>query len=267
MKTVHAMVASLAFMLLLLPALAAAHTPYLVPADFAARAGETVTLDAAFAERFFVAETAFDNSQFSVIGPDGQRLPLQNVQRLRKRTVAEHQLAGQGTYRFSTGTRHGAVFRSWEHNGKRSNSRDPYVPIPAGAKLIADFQSLTLAETYVTVAAPDNAALKPYGHGLELLPVTHPNDLYVGEQFQFQLHFDGQPLAEQKVVITEAVWSADRKPEIFTLLTDANGYASFPLQRAGTWLALSRHRSKAPADAAVSEYSNSYTLTFRVLEQ
>lgn len=250
-------------------AAASAHTPYLAPSTYAPRAGETLALDAAFAETFFVPEAVFDNSRFSVTGPDGKEVPLDTVHLLKTRAVAEHTLPKDksGTYRLSTGPRLGALFRTWELNGKQESSRDPAVKIPAGAKVVSNFQSLTLAEAYVTVGAPDRAALQPRGKGIELVPATHPNDLFVGETFDFTLQYDGTPLADQKVEITEAVWTSDRKPQVVTVLTDAQGKASFKLERAGTWLALTRHRTKAPAGAPVDEYSNSYTLTFRVLEQ
>ncbi|MFT3761308.1 MAG: DUF4198 domain-containing protein [Pseudoxanthomonas sp.] len=246
-----------------------AHTPYLVPSDFAPRGGQTLALDASFAETFFVPEAAFDDSRFVVIGPDGRSVAPDTVQVLKTRTVAEHTLPkeAKGTYRFSTGPRLGALFRTWEIDGKRESSRDPAQKIPAGAKVLSDFQSLTQAETYVSVGAPDRGALKPYGKGLELVPVTHPNDLYVGEKFEFVVQYDGRPLAEQKVEITEAVWTSDRKPQVETLTTDAQGRVAFELRQAGTWVALTRHRTPAPAGSPTAEYSNSYTLTFRVLEQ
>ncbi|HBK46016.1 MAG TPA: DUF4198 domain-containing protein [Xanthomonadaceae bacterium] len=247
---------------------ASAHTPYLAPSDFAPRGGQTIALDASFAETFLVPEAAFDDSRFSVTGPDGATTALSRVEVMKTRTVAEHTLpAAKGTYRFSTGPRLGALFRTWEIGGKQESSRDAAVKIPAGAKVISDFQSLTLAETYVSVGAPDRVALQPRGQGLELVPVTHPSDLYAGESFEFLVQYDGKPLAGQKVEVTEAVWTSDRTPQVHTLVTDAQGRALMKLQRAGTWVALTRHRTAAPAGAPVAEYSNSYTLTFRVLEQ
>ncbi|MCD7098085.1 DUF4198 domain-containing protein [Stenotrophomonas sp. MMGLT7] len=247
---------------------ASAHTPYLAPSDFAPRPGQTVALDASFAETFFVPEAAFDDSRFSVTGPDGSSVAPDTVQTLKTRTVAEHTLPkAAGTYRFSTGPRLGALFRTWEVDGKRESSRDPATRIPAGAKVISDFQSLTLAETYVSVGAPDRGALAARGTGLEFVAATHPSDLYVGEHFEFIVQYDGKPLPAQKVEITEAVWTSDRKPHTETLLSDAQGRVRVTLRDAGTWLALSRYRTPAPAGAAVAEYSNSYTLTFHVLEQ
>lgn len=246
---------------------ASAHTPYLAPSDFAPRAGQTIALDAAFAETFFTPEAAFDGSRFSVSTPQGSETAPDVVHVMKTRTVAEYTLPAdaKGTYRLSTGLRPGALFRTWEIHGKRESTRDAAVKIPAGAKVISDFQSMTLAETYVSVGAPDRVALAARGKGLEFLPVTHPDDVYVGEPFVFVVQYDGKPLAGQKVEITEAVWTSDRKPHIEQLTSDAQGKVSFTPKQAGNWLALSRYRSPAPAGAPVPEYSNSYTLSFRAL--
>lgn len=244
-----------------------AHTPYLVPSDFAPRAGQTIALDAAFAETFFTPEVAFDGSPFSVTTPGGRETSPDAVHVMKTRAVAEYTLPAnaKGTYRLSTGPRPGALFRTWEIDGKRESTRDPAVKIPAGAKVISDFQSLTLAETYVSVGAPDRTALAARNKGLEFLPVTHPDDVYVGEPFVFIVQYDGKPLAGQKVEITEAVWTSDRKPHVERLTSDGQGKASFTPKGPGTWLALSRYRSTAPAGAPVPEYSNSYTLSFHAL--
>lgn len=245
----------------------AAHTPYLAPADFRARAGGTVTLDAAFAETFFVPEAVFDDSRFTVIAPDGSQATPERVVPLRTRVVIEHTLPNdaKGTYRFSTGERLGAVFRTWEIKGRKVTSRDGAEPVPKGAKVISNFQSRIRAETYLTVGTPDWGALRAYDRGLELVPITHPGDLFAGEPIEFELRFDGKPLADAPVQVSEAVWNSDRKAGEIQLRSDAKGRVRWDNPGSGTWLALARHRSAAPAGAAAPEYSNSYSLVFRVL--
>ena len=258
----------LALLLAFATTAASAHTPYLLPGDFAPQPGATVALDASFTETFFVPEAVFDDSRFEVIGPDGTSVAPDSVQLFKLRTVAEHTLPkSPGTYRFSTGPRFGARFLTWEIDGKRESSREPDARMPAGAKVVSDFQSLTRAETYVTIGEPSRGALAPSGKGLEFVPVDHPNDLFVGETFRFVVQYDGKPLANQPVEITEGVWMSDRKPRVVELKSDAQGQASFKLEQAGTWLALSRHRTTAPAGSKAAEISNSTTLTFRVLAQ
>ena len=51
-------------------------------------------------------------------------------------------------------------------------------------------------ETFVTNGAPSE--LKASGRGLELTPVTHPNDLYAGEAITFKLTDNGKPAAKAK---------------------------------------------------------------------
>lgn len=256
-----------ALLLVALAVPAAAHTPYLAPASFEVRPDSTVTLDASFAETFFVPEVVFDNSEFLITLPDGSTRTPDTVQRLKTRAVVETTLPGQkGTYRFSTGNRLGAVFRTWELNGKTGSSRDPAVPLPAGATLTSHYQSLSRSEAYLTAGGPTATALKPYGTGLELVPVTHPNDLYRGEHFDFSVQYDGKPLPNQKVEIHRALGDGVAQPAPVMLTTDAAGKARFALDQAGTYLALIRHRGPAPAGAAAPQYGNNYTLTFRVLE-
>lgn len=257
----------LATVLVATPFTARAHTPYLQVLNELSPRSRVVTLDASFADRFFVPDVAFDNSVFQVTGPDGKTVAPDTVLPLQTRVVVEHRLSeGMGTWRFSTGRRLGAQFRTWELNGEQGGSRDAEQPMPEGARLLSHFQSVTMAETYLTQGEPNPVALAPLGEGVELEALTHPNDLYVGERFEFRVLFDGQPLADQKVEITEAVAPVDRKPEVVTLMTDDDGRAHFRLERSGAWLALVRHRAPAPAGAPVPEYSHSYTLSFVVLE-
>ena len=246
---------------------ARAHTPYLAPATFQIQPTSVVTLDASFAETFFVPEVVFDNSTFVVTDPDGVTHAPDTVHLLKTRAVVEQRLPGKkGTYRFSTGNRLGAVFRTFEVNGKTESSRDPSAPLPAGAKIVSHYQSLSRSEVYLTAGEPTTDALKPYGKGLELVPVTHPSDLYVGESFVFEVRYDGTPLPAQKVEINRALGDGHSQPAALELTTDAAGNATLPLQQAGSYLALIRYRGDAPAGAAAPQYGNNYTLSFRVLE-
>lgn len=245
-----------------------AHTPYLAPTSFDPVNGDLVSLDAAFAEEFFVPEVVFDNSQFQVTNPDGRTVPADTVLRLKTRAVAEHHLAaGKGTYRFSTGPRLGAIFRTWEVDGKQETTRDPAKPLPAGARLLVHYQSLSVSEAYVTDGAPSQAALKPYGKGLELVPETHPSDLYAGERFDFTVLYDGKPLVGQKVEFFPATGGRDSQIAMATLSTDAQGKAGLVLDKPGRYLALIRYRGPAPAGAVAPMYGYNYSLTLRVLDQ
>jgi len=247
--------------------MAQAHTPYLAPTSFDPLHQGWVTLDAAFTEHFFKPEVVFDDSEFAVLDTSGKWRKPQTVQLLRTRAVIEHQLTDKGTYRFSTGVRHGAVFRLYELDGERKGTRDPQEELPAGAKILDHFQSVTLAETYITRGAPTTAALRAHGEGLELVAVTHPNDLYEGEVFRAQILFAGQPLGDQEVEVFPANAGAGHDAAVLKVKSDGGGFVDLATPRAGEYLLQTRYRTDAPAGAAAPRYSYTYTLAFEVGEQ
>lgn len=247
---------------------ASAHTPYIAPATFEPLFQGWVTLDASFADAFFIPEVVFDNSEFHVIDPAGVKSAPLTVERLKTRAVVEHQLKEKGTYRFSTGVRHGAIFRTYEQNGERKSLRDPKEALPEGAKLLDHFQSVTLAESYITLGAPNENALKPYGKGLEVVAVSHPNDVYEGEKFRLQVQFDGKPLADQSVQIFPTYVGKDGHAKaILDVKTDSKGFADLALPKAATYLLQTRYRHAAPKGAEAPQYSYTYTLSFEVGKQ
>ena len=75
------------------------------------------------------------------------------------------------------------VFARWKEDGKPKRyfgkPEGMAQAVPAKADELEVSQSLGRVETFVTAGKP--SAVKPVGRGLELAPVTHPNDLYAGE--------------------------------------------------------------------------------------
>lgn len=265
-RAAAALAAFLALALALGGGAAHAHTPYLLPASFEVEPTGTISVDAGFTEKFFLPDVAFGDTRFALTTPDGSVLPFGDVRQFKTRTVAEQQLPGaKGTYRLSTGPRLGAIFRSWDLNGKVEVARDPATPVPAGAKLLSHYQSLSISEAYVTAGAPTKAALAPSGQGLEIVPVTHPSDLFAGETFEFTVQFNGQPLAGQKVDLYRSAMDLASQHSAESLKTDAQGRIRYAMKQPGVYLALIRHRAPAPAGAAAPMYGHNYTLTFRVL--
>lgn len=240
-----------------------AHVPYLAPESFEP-IRDWVSLEAAFADKFFLPEARFDQSNFQVFTPTGSREQPTEQAMVRSRTVLEHQLKAEGTYRFSTGQRYGAVFRSWQQDGKTVNSRDPKQQPPAGVKLSRHFQSVTLAETYVSKGKPDLQVLQPQGQGLEIQFISHPNDLYINQPIKTRLLFDGKPLVNTSLQLHRSGQSDTEQSQ--QLRSDANGDVQFSVSQAATYLLLVRHKTKAPAEAKAPEYSYSYSAVVEITD-
>lgn len=252
--------------LLLASPLALPHTPYLLPNAFEPINGGLITLDASFAEHFFTPEIVFDSSEFEVRQPDGSIVTPETVLPLKTRVVVEHELAGDGTYRFSTGRRLGRVFKAYELNGKTHMLENPEEPIPEGGQLVDFYQSLTMAEVYVTRGGPTDTVLAARGDGLEFAALTHPNDLFAGETLELQAVFSGEPLAGLTVdVFLAAPHAADESP-LQTVTSDEHGEFSFTPEAAGVYLFRARHRAIAPAGMDAPEISHTYTLVVEAAE-
>ena len=73
---------------------------YLKPLQFEPVRGGKVTLDASFAEQFFVPEAAITNASFEVVTPSGKQVSVEKVVDLSTRNVLEHTLEEEGTYQF-----------------------------------------------------------------------------------------------------------------------------------------------------------------------
>ncbi|MGI1679978.1 MAG: DUF4198 domain-containing protein [Cellvibrionaceae bacterium] len=245
-----------------------AHTPYYVPNTFEVSKNGLVTLDASFSERFFVPEVTFNNGDFKINTPAGKEIQPDLVSELKTRVVVEHVVKTDGTYRFSTGKRVGAVFTVYSENGERKTARGTESEIPKDSKILERYQSITMAETYVSKGAPSNAVLVAKNIGLEIIPKTNPNDLFVDDQFSGALLFDGKPLknTEVDIYLAKNQFSSE-KPEMSVESGD-QGFFTIPFAKEGVYLLRVRHRAPAASMVNSAKYSsdvNSFSYTYTLV--
>ena len=198
-----------------------------------------VTVDAAVSNDLFY----FDHQPFrgvpSVTQPDGTEGKVENHSVGRYRATFDVHLTQQGTYRI--GTVNQGVFGSYKLNGEtkmlpRGTTPDKLASvIPAGATDVQTSESYARNEIFVTQGAPTNTVFKPTGKGLELVPVTHPNDLVAGEAATFQFLVDGKPGTNLYVTaIPGGIRYRDALKQM-DLKTDAQGKVSITWPQAGMY--------------------------------
>ena len=164
-----------------------------------------VTVDAAVSNDLFF----FDHQPIRVVPtvtqPDGTPGTVENHSVGKFRATFDVHLTQQGTYRIGAISQF--VFGSYKLNGEtrmlpRGTTADKLASaIPAGATDVQTSESLMRNEIYVTQGAPTNTVFKPTGKGIELAPITHPNDLVVGETATFQFLLDGKPAPDLFVTV------------------------------------------------------------------
>lgn len=186
-----------------------------------------VTIDAAASNEVFFFDHRPLAGMPTVTQPDGTTGTIENHAVGKFRATFDLHLTQQGTYRVAIVN--DGVFGSYKLGGETkqiprgTTTATLAAAIPAGATDVSTAEVSSRIETFITQGAPNTTALKTTGRGIELVPVTHPNDLVAGEPATFQFLLDGKPGANLKVTaIPGGIRYRDALKEI-DLKTDANG--------------------------------------------
>jgi uncharacterized GH25 family protein len=226
-----------------------------------------VTVDAAVSNTLFHPDhVAMRLDGVAILEPDGRLAEPQNAATGKFRSTFDAALSKAGTYKIFTASE--GLSASYKLNGEtkrwRGKLSEAAAAIPAGAtegKLAVNQRRI---ETFVTLGAPSTEALKPTGKGLELEPITHPNDLVSGEAARFRLLLDGKPApgVEVEVVPGQARYRASSGE--MKLKTGADGVVQITWPEAGMyWLEASVRGG--PSSVPNAERVASYVATFEVL--
>lgn len=243
---------------------AIAHTSYILPSRFVANLEDMVTVEAAFAEDFFIPDVAVNDGDFHIVKPDGTRAEFDSVNPHKQLVILETRIEDEGTYRFTTGVRRGRRSTMALVDGEWINTFENDGKIPASATATKTRETETVADAYLTKRAPTRAPVDLQIGRLVLQPITHPSDAFLGDPFDFQLLFDGQPVAGHVMNVDRGGARYDASMFHEEIATDAEGKVSLNFDKAGIYIIWTRHSAPAPADADVDERSYTTSLILEV---
>ncbi len=266
MKSLLSLAAALT---LCLPAASQAHDVWLLPSSTVISADNGwITVDAAAGnDKFYFNHNALRLNGLTVTAPDGSTVEPQHASTGKLRSSFDLNLTQAGTYRLAiVGD---AIAASWEEGGQRKRwfgQPDAAAEhIPAKADKLKVWQSVRRIETFVTAGKP--SAVKPSGKGLELVPLTHPNDLYAGEAAEFQMVLDGKPAPGLEVLVVPGGSRYRDQVNDIKLKTDDQGKFSVKWPQAGMyWMDVDAEDGKTASKLA-AERRLAYVATFEVLPQ
>lgn len=246
---------------LTVPLSAQAHRGWLAPTSTVLSGNDAwVGFDAAMSNGVFIADHAAMRLDGLVItGPDGQPVPAENMHRARYRASFDLHLIRPGTYRVANVMN--GVMVSYMQGGEQKRWRGAEAEmadhVPVDATEVSASRSSNRIETFVTLGAPNEIALAPTGEGIELVPVTHPNDLVAGEAASFRLLHDGKPAGDLEVTVARGGTRYRDNPEEMTARTDADGLFTVTWPEPGMyWLSASvRTSGEAGQLATNAQYS------------
>lgn len=222
-----AMVAMLA-----VPGAAQAHRQWMMPSSTVLSGEESwVTVDAAVSnDLFYFEHQPMRLDAVKAQAPDGTEVKVENPATGRYRSTFDVHLTQKGTYKIASVVT--GVMGSYKLNGEEkrlprgTTSATLAAAIPAGATDVRTTEVVNRNELFVTLGEPTAKVLETTGKGLELAPVTHPNDLVSGEAATFQFLLDGKPAAGLGVtVIPGGIRYRDSLGQM-DLKTDAQGKVS-----------------------------------------
>ncbi|WP_330948019.1 DUF4198 domain-containing protein [Thermomonas sp. LB-4] len=280
---------ALAAALCLLPLSAVAHKQWLVPsATVVAGTDPWITIDAAVSNQLYYPDhVAMRLDSIAITAPDGSVSKPQNPATGKYRSVFDVQLAQQGTYRIANLS--GGVSARWDtpeslaaakaaKDGKapadgaarggflrNATPEDLANKIPKNALNVQVTEGVGRVETFVTHGAP--SAIAATGKGLELAPVTHPNDLFAGEEATFKLLVDGKPAAGLEIEIIRGGTRYRNAQDELKVTTAADGSFKVTWPDAGMyWLEASTTDARTSVPQA-KQRRLMYVATLEVLPQ
>ncbi len=157
------------------------------------------------------------------------------------RTVGEIKLREPGTYRIETDYS-GRYLAAIDVDGKKtwvSISKDQ---LP-GKKILQSRYEWSQTTTFVTVREYTQGVLEATGAFLEIVPVTHPNKIFVGKPFVVRVLSRGQLVAGQQVQVYSEMDSGH--DATLAAVTNANGECELTFPSAGRYLLTARLRQDA----------------------
>ena len=248
-----------------------------------------ISVDAAVSNQLYYPDhVPMRLNNITITAPDGSTLKPHNPATGKYRSVFDVQLAQEGTYRIANVN--GGVSARWDTpeslaaaakappaagpggpGGARggflrnASAEDLATKIPKDAQNLRVTEGIGRVETFVTRGAP--TALAPTGKGLELVPVTHPNDLFAGEQATFQMMIDGKPAAGLEIEIIRGATRYRNAQDEIKASTDASGQFSVTWPEAGMyWLEASTEDDRTSVPQATQRRLG-YVATVEVLPQ
>jgi hypothetical protein len=262
-----------------------------------------VTIDAGVSNDVFVADHALRLDTLKIVAPDGTLAEPQTPATLHSRSVFDVKLDKPGTWKI--GTVQTTVMGSfkvgnveWRVGGRRGPGGPGVAGRPGGAarpggegapgggapggfqprpsvatiaEIPANATDIKLTEligqnnVFVTAGAPTTTVFQTTGKGLEMVPITHPDELASNERARFRFLVDGKPAAALKVTLIPGGARFRENDGAFDVTTGADGVAQVKWPMAGMYWMNATTTDTHPAEPRASERRMSYTATLEVV--
>lgn len=244
-----------------------AHTLWVVPSHYVlSKPDSWIAVDASAANMTFVPDKGIGLKALKLYSPDGSVKQVTDVYQGKRKSMADVQLGGDGTYRIELANPL-RYFTTYEVNGERkrlmANKQERAAQLPEGATKVETVQMRSRNYAYVTVNGPTDTVVKLRGEGLELSSSTHPADAVATEELTFVFSLDGKVQSGVKGVLSFGNELYRNEAGRIDFETAADGSFSFTPEQAGRYL-IEASYSTDTETALADKVRESVTYTFEV---
>lgn len=219
-----------------------AHPLWILPGEFTVSGDEKawLTFDVSASHTVFGYDKGVGLQNVQIFSPDGDRNYLGSYFKGHRRSVFDLLVDQDGTYKMFA-QRPKFYFTSYKAGKRDTPKRMMADKVEAQQKLpenARDVKTMLIDMTsvaYVTRNEPSNTVYQPKGKGLELNPITHPNDIVQGEEAVIEVLLDGKPAEGVSVEITPGGTRYRNERNSIELTTDKTGRVVFTPEQAGPW--------------------------------
>jgi uncharacterized GH25 family protein len=233
---------------------AEAHIFWLVTDEATPEVGKPVDVEIGFGHKFpRDEEIKAERLQFiKVLGPGGQEVPL------KKNSTVKYEFVppAAGTYVVAAQMLPGFVTRTPQGMKMQTKQGVP----DANLCFRFDFATKTLVSAGKKPAGFDQSMKS----SLEVVPEKAPASMKVGDELPVKVVFQGKPLADAEIKVTNDQWNDTKDPFALKAKTDAQGEFKLKLDKPGKWLVIASHKTPYHDLSECDENFYQGSLTFSV---
>nr|WP_321411331.1 DUF4198 domain-containing protein [uncultured Carboxylicivirga sp.] len=172
-----------------------AHVPFLKPNQFIILHNR-LQIESSFTEFPFQADFAMVAPFYTMFGPEGEEI-VEPTAKTRAACYLEPVISGEGTYRIHAALRKGPKYKAIETaDGKLYFSDE----IKKHEGTLTSLQYYSSADTYLKKGKA-NYKTHLVGNGVEIIPLSSPNEMISNQQTKFKVYHDGIPVANARIVV------------------------------------------------------------------
>ncbi|PHR29852.1 MAG: hypothetical protein COA36_03085 [Desulfotalea sp.] len=228
------LVTSLAVFCLFFLQAAEAHEFIVKPESMSARQGQKIALSVISSHVFMVSDEVEPIDEVEVYTLSAKRKDVSLEINASERTL-DGSIVMDGTEScYLCGHRKPMIWTKTTEGWKQESKKNLSGVISSG-------QYEKFSKAFIGGEDKDNNFNKPVGHRLEVIPVTNPRNLKIGDELQVKILFDGKPIATD-ISATFAGFSSAPNTYASVSETSDKGLGKVKITANGTWMVRVEHK-------------------------